>query len=293
MYKTADPAEPDNRCARNQRRRRSLSFGLVLAVTCLGFVTQGMALPAQLKPLHTVFNGFLPSETYVVEVNGVRSADAQILVAERLPAVLIVAPELASAVMLTPRTGMAQSLSAESVAHLPDGTVALLSDVTLESEGRFRVLGRDVSFSVGEDAVVLKEKPWLLGLQDVAAMESYSPGYRERAREYAPFDQTIEELRSFPADVRVRVYFGSWCPFCSMFVPRIMKVARELEESRIAVDFYGLPQPATEDPITMELGIEAVPTAILTLGGEEIGRINGNMWQSPESALKVLLENYR
>jgi thiol-disulfide isomerase/thioredoxin len=226
-------------------------------------------------------------------VNGVPSAEARIMIAERLPAVLVVAPELPAAVLLTPRTGTAQSFGPEFVAPQPDGTVALLSDVALVNEGRFQVAGRDVSFSVGGVAVVLKEKPFLLGLQDVAGMESYSAGYRDREREYSPIGSMLEELQSFPTDVRVRVYFGSWCPFCSMFVPRMMKVARELEGSRIEVEFYGLPQPATQDPLTTEHGIEAVPTGIVYIGGEEIGRISGNMWQSPEAALKVLLANHR
>jgi len=244
-------------------------------------------------PPHPVFHDFLPLETYVLEVNGVSSAEAQILVAEHLPAFLIVAPELASAVILTPRTGMTQSVSRESVAPQPNGTVALLPNVTLANEGRYQVIGRDVSFSVGGRAAVLKEKPFVLGLQDVAGMESSSSGYRNRAGDYSPYGPALDELRSFPADVRVRVYFGSWCPFCSMFVPRMMKVARELDGSRIHVEFYGLPQPASDDPIATEHGIEAVPTGIIYIGDEEVARILGNMWDTPEIALKVLLENRR
>lgn len=293
MRLTTDLAERGRGRIPGMRLRRSRLLSLAFTVACLGFAAQGTVLAAQLRSPHPVFNGFLPAEIYVVEVNGVPSAEAQITIADRLPAVLVVAPELASAVMLTPRTGMVQSLGTEFVVHEPDGTVALWSDVALVNEGRFQVVGRDVSFSVGTDAVVLKEKPFLLGLQDVAAMESYSSGYLDRERVYAPSISMLDELRSFPADVRVRVYFGSWCPFCSMFVPRMMKVGRELEGSRIQLEYYGLPQPATDDPITDQHGIEAVPTGIVYIGGEEAGRISGNMWQSPETALKVLLANHR
>jgi len=272
------------------RRFRSLS--LVVVTACFSFVAHGTA-SAQLKPPHAVYNGFLPTEGYVVEVDGAPSGEAQILVAESLPAFLIVAPELGSAAMLMPRTGMAHSFGTGSVAQLPDGTVALLNDVALVNEGRFQLSGRDVSFSVGGHAVVLKEKPFLLGLQDTAAMEASSSGYRERASQYTPSSATLEELRSFPDGVSVRVYFGSWCPFCSMFVPRMMKVARELEGSGIEVEYYGLPQPATQDPITTANGIDAVPTGIVYIGDEEVGRIGGNMWQSPEMALKVVLDGRR
>jgi len=268
-------------------------LALSLAVTCLGLATPGAVLAAQQSPTHPVFHDFLPLETYVLEVDGISSAGAQILVAERLPAFLIVAPELASAVLLMPRTGLAQSLGLESVAQQPDGSFALLRDVTLVNEGGIRVAGRDVMFSVGGHAVALKLKPFLLGLQDVSAMESYSSGYLDRERDYSPSGSALDELRSFPTDVRVRIYFGTWCPYCSMFVPRMMKVARELDGSSIQMEFYGLPQPATQDPIVGEIGIEAVPTGIIYIGDEEVARIRGNMWQSPEIALKVLLENHR
>jgi thiol-disulfide isomerase/thioredoxin len=243
--------------------------------------------------MHSVFRGFLPVEQYVLEVGGVPSNGAQILLAERLPGFLIMAPELASAVILMPRTGMAQSVATDSVMQQEDGSFALLASATLTNEGRFQVAGREVSFSVGGAAVVLKEKPYLLGLQSVPALEDYSSGYLEREREYSPYGSVLEELRAFPSDVRVRVFFGTWCAYCSQFVPRMMRVARELTGSKIKIEFYGLPNPATQDPIVNELRIDGVPTGVLYVGGEEVARIRGNMWQSPETTLKVLLEDYR
>jgi thiol-disulfide isomerase/thioredoxin len=261
-------------------------------------MSPGLALPApepasQRLVMHSVFYDFRPVEQYVLEVGGVPSPDAQILLAEKLPGLLIMAPELDSAVMLLPRTGTAQSVATESVKQQEDGSFALLASATLANEGRFRVNGREVSFSVGGTPVVLKEKPFLLGLQTVPALEDYSSGYLQREHEYSPYGSVLEELRSFPTDVRVRVFFGSWCAYCAQFVPRMMRVARELTGSKIQIEFYGLPNPATQDPIVNELAIDGVPTGVIYVNGEEIARIRGNMWQSPETALKVLLEEHR
>jgi len=272
---------------------RAFALSLALALTCTGLATPVSAGPFQRLPTHSIFYDFRPVEQYVLEVNGVPSPTAQILVAERLPAFLIMAPELDSAAILMPRTGMAQSVSADAVAQQSDGSFALLRDVTLANEGRFQVAGRDVSFTIGGRPVVLKEKPYLLGLQPVTALEDYSSGYLQREREYSPYSAVLDELRTFSSEVRVRVFFGTWCAYCSIYVPRMMRVARELTGSSIQVEFYGLPSPATQDPIVNELEIDGVPTGLIYVEGREVARIRGNMWQSPETALKVLLEDHR
>ena len=253
------------------------ALSLALALTCTSLAGPASA-GAQRLPTHSIFYDFRPVEQYLLEVSGVSSPGAQILIAERLPAFLIMAPELDSAVILMPRTQTAQSVATESVAKQSDGSFALLRDVTLANEGRFQVAGRDVSFSVGGRPVVLKEKPYLLGLQEIAGLEAYSSGYLQREREYSPYSAVLDELRSFPREVRVRVYFGSWCAYCSIYVPRMMQVARELSDSTIQVEFYGLPSPATQDPIVNELKIDGVPTGVIYVDGVEVARIRGNMW---------------
>jgi hypothetical protein len=74
-------------------------------------------------------------------------------------------------------------------------------------------------------------------------------------------------------------------------VPRIMKVAEQLEGSRFSFDFYGLPPGITSDPEATRVDIHAVPTGVIYLGGKEIGRIEGSGWRVPELALNNLLVN--
>ena len=272
---------------------RILALSIALTIMFTSLAGPVSASPVQRLPIHSIFYDFRPVEQYVLEVSGASSPAAQILLAERLPGFLIMAPELDSAVILMPRTGMAQSVSKDSVAQQADGSFALFRDVTLVNEGRFQVAGRDVSFTVGGRAVVLKEKPFLLGLQAVTTLEGYSSGYLQREREYSPYATVLDELRTITRNVRVRVFFGSWCAYCSLYVPRMMRVARELTGSTIQVEFYGLPSPATQDPIVTELRIDGVPTGVIYVDGEEVARIIGNMWQSPETALKVLLEDHQ
>ena len=48
-----------------------------------------------------------------------------------------------------------------------------------------------------------------------------------------------------------------------------------------------------DDPIAIEDRIDAVPMGIVYVDEQEVARVIGNMWQSPESALKVLLQSHR
>jgi hypothetical protein len=68
-----------------------------------------------------------------------------------------------------------------------------------------------------------------------------------------------------------------------------MKVATELEGSHINVEFYGLPRGWGEHPVAGPLEIKVVPTAIVYIDDQEVGRITGNKWQSPEQTLIEIL----
>jgi hypothetical protein len=74
-------------------------------------------------------------------------------------------------------------------------------------------------------------------------------------------------------------------------VPRIMKLAEQLEGSQINFDFYGLPRGITGDPEATRVDIHAVPTGVIYRSGKEIGRIEGAGWRVPELAINNLLVN--
>jgi thiol-disulfide isomerase/thioredoxin len=269
---------------------RSASLRPALVALAL-FASTGPALRAQgaAVPADSVLRGFHGIGDYVLVVDG-KEVAAEIYQLDNPPTVLVVSPTLGSPVLLSPRTRGVETVPLLKVAKRPDGTADVLADAVVQPAGRFDVLGSgEVSFKLASHAVLLREKPPLLGAQKLEALIRYSPEYGRLADEYQPSSPIVERLRKQTDPVEVQVYFGSWCPFCKQMVPRVMKVAQQLQGSRIQVGFYGLPREMSSDPKTKELELNGVPTAIIYRGGKEIGRITGQSWRIPELALNNVL----
>jgi thiol-disulfide isomerase/thioredoxin len=91
--------------------------------------------------------------------------------------------------------------------------------------------------------------------------------------------------------VRVRVFFGSWCPHCKEQLPSLLRVEDELRgsSSKIQFEYYGLPQGFGKEPEAKKYNVGSVPTGIVFVDGMEVGRITGGDWSSPEKRLNALL----
>ena len=62
---------------------------------------------------------------------------------------------------------------------------------------------------------------------------------------------------------------------------------------RVRFEYYGLPKPLTDDPIVREEGITGVPTVLVSVDGEEIGRLQGRALDRPGEALAGLFGAWR
>ena len=224
-------------------------------------------------------------------LDGQTLADAEVFQSRAAGAFLIMASDLPAPVVVRLRDGQVVTANLMKINRNGDGTVELLSDFTLAPQGTFKLTAdrTGLEFAVDGRAASLREKPPLLGLQDIARLEEHSPEYRRSAEAYKPSDPILGKLRDQGQDVQVTVYFGSWCGACKQMVPRIMKVAERLEGSKVRFDFYGLPPGIEGDPEAGKVGVHSVPTGVIYVDGEEVGRIEGAGWKVPELALNNLL----
>ena len=271
--------------APRQRSGWVLSVAILLAVV---FVMAANPLFAAGPPIF----GFEPVG-FQVTLNGQDLDGAQVYQAESAGAFLILSEDLVAPVLLRLRDGQVETLNLMKVNHNPNGTVDVLADATLAAQGGFQVNAdrTGVVFMVDAQTVEMKEKPPLLGSQQAAGLKSYDPHYERTAEAYSPSDPIVQKLREQPRDVKVSVFFGTWCGACKQMVPRIIAVADRLQGSKITFDFYGLPRGISGDPEAGRLGIEAVPTGVVFIDGKEAGRISGNGWRVPELAINNLLVN--
>ena len=261
-----------------------------LAPTALAALTWGLlAAPAAAAEGATA--DFEPAD-FVVTVDS-RELDAEVWQSRIAGQLLILSNDLGSPIRLSLRAGSAETVHFMKVDKRADGGLSVLPDAADRDLGGFKVApgAAGVTFSLDGKTVQLSQKPALLGSQDLGGMKEYSRDYVRKADAYSPSAAFIGKLRGESRPVRVEVYFGTWCPFCQEMVPRMMRVAEELEGSKIAVQFYGLPQgdAFTQDPKAKALDITGVPTGVVYIDGKEAGRIKSNGWKIPELTLNGIL----
>ena len=249
-------------------------------------------LPAAAQaPADAILRDFVPTGDFVLEVDGQKAEGAEIYKTDRVAAILVVTSKLPSPVLLQPRSGTIETVSLMSLARRSGGSIDVLADAELASAGRFSLDGDDVAFTVGGKRAVLKPKPYLLGLQGAEDLLEDKPEYSRGASEYRPYEPSVAALRAIERPVRVRVYFGSWCPACANWVPPLLKVVEQLEGSNVRFEFYGLPQGFEGEPAAEADDVHGVPTGIVWVGGKEVGRLsNAEGWRIPESTLVEILD---
>lgn len=264
---------------------RRIHFAASVALLAFPFITAAQQVPAD-----AVLRNFQPTGDYILEVDGQEYPKAKIYRSQTAAAFLIRAAALDSPVLLSPRAGSVQTVSIMSLNMQPTGAIDILANAQMIPQGRFKVEGEEVVFSADGHAARLKPKPPLTGLQDSAGMLAHSPSYGLTAESYTPDSKVMEGLRNEASSVRVKVFFGSWCPFCKTYVPRMIKVDELLQGSKVKVEYYGLPKPPfNDDPAAKAEKVGGVPTGIVYLGKRELGRIQGDQWTSPEKAIRSIL----
>lgn len=271
------------------RRRRRL-----LAVGSAALLALGGAIAAFAQS-DAVLRDFEPISEYRLWVAGKEVPKAEIYESQVAGAYLIITSAFSSPVLIGKRSLSVESVDLMKVAKQGDGSVDLLADATLETLGTARPNSsyEEISFSVAGKAATLKATPPLLGSHVRADLLAHSPEYIRGAAAYKPDPQAVNRLRGQLRDVKLRVFFGSWCPHCKHMLPHILKVEEGLVGSKVTFEYYGLPRPpaAWQDAEVVRLGVKGVPTAIVYVAGREAGRMTSNDFARVELSLSSLLEN--
>jgi thiol-disulfide isomerase/thioredoxin len=252
----------------------------VLALVAVPFVASAQGV----VPSDAVLRGFQPTGEFVLIVDGVPVPAAEIYQNDKLPGILILTSALESPVLLSPRTGQAETVKLMKVSKQKDGSVDLLADAVLSPLGQFTSEGENVSFAFKGKKVRLNSRPALLGVKSNADLKGYLPEYVRNARNYTPNAAAVADLKKLGTPVTVRVYFGSWCPHCRQHVPLLLKVEDQVQNPKLRFEYFGLPRDFN-DPEAKKAGIHSVPTGIVYINGREAGRITGEGWTSPEVLL--------
>jgi thiol-disulfide isomerase/thioredoxin len=144
----------------------------------------------------------------------------------------------------------------------------------------------------------LKPRPNLLGWFKGTDLRDWSPEYDRDAKAFRLDDAKIQALRARGDKIQVFMYFGCWCPTCTLLMPRILSLDAALSKGAVAAaggtitfDYYALPPvPAFyRDPEIVLREIQRIPTGIVYVNDQYAGRLVGTEWNRPEAALLGLL----
>ena len=238
-----------------------------------------------------LFSGFEPSGGWQLAIDGQDQVRAEIYELSRnTPAILVISGQLSTPLLIDVSDGQVSALQMLKVYKRADGRVDLLADAVLQPVAKIQIVGTEARFSLDKKPIVLKSSPHLLGVQKGTALLDSNFGYRWRAKTYEPDASALGRLKNERREVRVLTYFGTWCPHCSRNLPSLLKVEQKLTDAKIKFDYYGLPQQDMKsEPEAAKSGVDSVPTAIVFVGGKEVGRIPAAGWNAPELALDLIL----
>jgi thiol-disulfide isomerase/thioredoxin len=267
-------------------------FAAVFRVLAPAMALALCAVPVAAQGADNQLTGFQQIGTYALELDGQEAPKAEIYKSTRSAAILLLLSELPSPVLLNPGSFNVETINLMKVAKRPDGTIDLLPGASLQPQGPFTIEGEKVVFTADGHKLALKPRSPLLKEQQAAALFAFNPEYGRNAKAYEPDAALIKTLRNQGKAVRVLTVFGSWCPHCTSYVPRLLRVEQAIGASKIKFDYYGVPpgKEMSNDPEVKRLGVKGVPTGVVYVGDKEIGRILGDGWASPEATLQNLLQ---
>jgi len=230
---------------------------------------------------------------YVLKVDGVDVDGAEIYHSRYEVAYLVVSPELPSALLFSPRGRSVQSVDGEKLAKAAGPTAKLGGAAAARYLGEYEEHRGVMTFKLDDGrTVALEPRPPLLGRQSNESLEERHPRYGEKARAYRPRKAAMSTMAIPRGEVRVRVYFASWSPICERLVPKVLRVEQELR-GRVRFEYYGLPNPLSDDPVVARDSILSVPTVVVYVDDEEIGRLSGRALDEPEAAFSRLFKDAR
>lgn len=244
--------------------------------------------PAPAAPTGRSLRGFVRDIDFILLVDGTQ-VPVELYKGESAGAIVLVSPRFPKPLVL--RAERLWSVDPAKLQKHPDATLDLAADAVLTPRGGFKVTNDGVSFVLdGHRASVRHlEVPPLLGLRRLDEVTAHNPEYLASATRYAPAPQALAALRQERRPITVRIYYGSWCGHCRMLVPHAVKLEQQLRGANLRFEYFGLRNPLT-DPEARKAGVTEIPTAIVTSGGRELGRIVSDRdWRALEVALRALL----
>ena len=186
------------------------------------------------------------------------------------------------------------SIARSSVRLGDDGGASVRTAASPFPLGPFLVDKADVRFQGDGLRIHLGPKPDLVGEVSLEEILARKPGLRSMAAEYRPDPEAIAEIRNLSKPVEILVFFGTWCPVCTLRLPLLLKTMDEASNPRIHVRFIATDVDHTQPADLLKAhGVHNTPVFVVLENGVEIGRIDRKPRRSLEQDLAEILQQVR
>jgi thiol-disulfide isomerase/thioredoxin len=123
------------------------------------------------------------------------------------------------------------------------------------------------------------------------AVLAIRPSWRDLVASYQPGPEALAKLQGLDREVRIDVFFGTWCSDSMAHVSAFFKVLDLADNPRLESRYVAIPEDKTERATYFEgrRGITRLPTFIVMVDGREAGRIVETPKKSVEADLVKIL----
>ena len=168
-----------------------------------------------------------------------------------------------------------------------EGTAQVSDSLRTEPIGTYSVQDAIPVFRVDSLSVRMVPKTLLTGEVTPEALLRHSPEWGPEMRFYEPYGPAVAALWAQKEGIEVVAVFSATCGRCRAQVPKLMRVAAEVNSPNLKVRYLAVPGLA--DSTTTAYHVWFVPTFIVLRNGKEIGRIVERPRVSMEEDLVAIL----
>ncbi len=100
------------------------------------------------------------------------------------------------------------------------------------------------------------------------------PEWQETVTSYSPDPEIIYGLQTFDIPVNIEIFLGTWCHDSVQHVSEYFKIMDMVDNPYFMTIYTGIPKDKeSREPYIKGKNIQKIPTFIIFINGEEIGRI--------------------
>jgi hypothetical protein len=287
------------RRSRQQPTRPTRIGALAAGLAALAVLLAAPSAQADGRDIHPVLREFMPTGKYVFDPV-TESQPPSVYFSQRAAAYLVRGTPLGDPLLVRTGTSAVERVANDKIVCRPDGGCDIAADAKPTPLGTFRLSGTEMVIQVPGLTGKLKPRPPLAGWIVGKELRVAQPEYDRDAKKHTLDPALVADLAQTKGEVRVFVYFGSWCSTCTMLMGRILRLEEALTAEgaagpNVRFDYYAAPNVPRfyQDPEIASGRIDRLPTGLVYVDGTYVGRIVSTAWLRPEAALRNVLASRR